>query len=518
MDSSEIYLIKKFGKNDIRKLKKKTKKFIINYIAKKIYISILLIILIFLFIVLDNIKDLEELKKLKSPNNKQILEIKNRYKKKLTSKNIEEILPKISLDNNNIPSLDEIFNSRTLFISDANITNEYIRYIRPINEKEEEKYNKKYSEDEIKISPDIFKKRDDQYDYIQFAKLCLEEKFIYSNNISYNNEPLISVILPVYNKKDILMKSIRSIQNQSFKNIEIIIVNDCSTDDSKTFFENLLKTDPRIRIFTHLKNLGYWRSRINGILYSRGKYIFLFDTGDLYEDNYVLEDAYNLMEKYNLDSIKLLIRVINSFKNISNSYILFHANNNSNIIYEPSNIERINKYTFEGKGNIWNRIARSNIYIKGLYLLDDIVLNFYKNIYDDVWFNAITNKVSYSFLEFERIGYIYCRDDNGEGSPKLNSEAEKDTIIKEYIGFLYFAYNILPNSNKAKIIKQLKEYENNKSIVPLNCLKSNFNILNDLLILLIGDKDISNDDKMYLYKLLKKSKNKEKKCKDRYLE
>ena len=88
------------------------------------------------------------------------------------------------------------------------------------------------------------------------------------------------------------MKSIRSIQNQSFKNIEIIIVNDCSTDNSSKYFNYLLETDPRIRIFHHLQNMGCWRSRLDGFLYSRGKYIIYFDMGDIYSDEFVLEDAY----------------------------------------------------------------------------------------------------------------------------------------------------------------------------------------------------------------------------------
>ena len=93
------------------------------------------------------------------------------------------------------------------------------------------------------------------------------------------------------------MKSIRSIQNQSLKNIEIIIVDDCSTDNTSNIFPYLLKTDPRVRIFTHLKNMGVWRSRIDGFLYSRGEYVIHFDVGDLYEDNLVLEDAYNIAKK-----------------------------------------------------------------------------------------------------------------------------------------------------------------------------------------------------------------------------
>ena len=167
--------------------------------------------------------------------------------------NFNDILPKISLDNNSIPLIEEIFNSRKLFIYDTFLTKDYIKYIRPINETKEEKYKKKYSENEAKISPEIFKNRKEQYNYLDFAKLCLEEKLLDSNKIEYKNSPLISIILPTYNKENILIKSIRSIQNQTFKNIEIIIVNDCSRDNSSRPFTYLLDTDPRIRIFNNVK-------------------------------------------------------------------------------------------------------------------------------------------------------------------------------------------------------------------------------------------------------------------------
>ena len=78
----------------------------------------------------------------------------------------QDILPKKSLDKNEIvSSLNEIFNSRQLYISDADITAKYIQYIRPINEKEEEKYKKKNFESELKFTEDYFKKREDQYNY-----------------------------------------------------------------------------------------------------------------------------------------------------------------------------------------------------------------------------------------------------------------------------------------------------------------------------------------------------------------
>ena len=88
-------------------------------------------------------------------------------------------------------------------------------------------------------------------------------------------------------------------------------------------------------------------------------------------------------------------------------------------------------------------MTRANIFIKGIYLLNDIVLNYYKNVWDDLWFNSIINKVSYSFLIYERVGYIYLQNGYGEGSPNPDSEINKDKYIQEFLGFLYFDYNML---------------------------------------------------------------------------
>ena len=182
------------------------------------FTKIKFILIMNIFFIYFEIKNINQ--KMKNP---ALMEIEKRYR--IGSKNLNNLFPKVNLERNKISSLNEIFNSRTLFISDSNITGKYIRYIRPINIKSEEKYKNIYSKKEIKISPDIFKKeKKGKYNYKQFIKLCLEEKFIYENKIEYNNKPLISVIVPTYNKENFIMKSIRSIQNQSFKNIEIIII------------------------------------------------------------------------------------------------------------------------------------------------------------------------------------------------------------------------------------------------------------------------------------------------------
>ena len=420
------------------------------------------------------------------------------------------ILPKISLKNTKINYLKDIFKSRTLYISNANITNEYISFLRPINLKEEKKYQVKGNEKNIKFYEK--KKRKKQLDFEVFGKYCSEEKLIFNKNFFLHSRPLVSVVLPTYNKENTLMKSIRSIQNQSLKNIEIIIVDDCSSDNTTNFYQYLLKSDPRIRVFRHLNNLGVWRSRIDGILYSRGDYIILFDPGDIYEDNYVLQDAYDIIKKYKIDSIKMLCRFIYDYNNITkNKKALIISENYTKIAYQPE----INKYNykyFKGVGWMWTRLTRKNIFTKSLLLLSTRLLNIYKNFWDDMWWNKILNKVSYNLLVLKRYSYLYFKDGKGEGDFKLKTINQRDKMIHEFIRFLYFDLEFLPKkSDKKYIINNLKKLNNDSNKIKLNFFKTKFNILDDLLNRLINDPFISKDDKAFLHQLLNDSKKRQKK-------
>ncbi len=92
-------------------------------------------------------------------------------------------------------------------------------------------------------------------------------------------DPLITVLLPVYNGGEYLAYSVRSILEQTYKNFEFLIVNDCSTDDSleriKTF------DDRRIVVSNNAKNLGQTRSLNIGLRLAKGKYIARMDTDDI---------------------------------------------------------------------------------------------------------------------------------------------------------------------------------------------------------------------------------------------
>ena len=142
--------------------------------------------------------------------------------------------------NSSAKNVEEIFSARQLYISDTIITPEYIKYIRPIKQNEENNYKHNSLHDENIIDMKLLKKRVDQYNYKEFCNLSLSERLIDNISIQYKTKPIISIIIPSYNKQDILLKSVRSIQNQNLKNLEIIIVNDCSNDNSTKVFNYLL--------------------------------------------------------------------------------------------------------------------------------------------------------------------------------------------------------------------------------------------------------------------------------------
>ncbi len=112
-----------------------------------------------------------------------------------------------------------------------------------------------------------------------------------------NPNPLISIIIPVYNVEPYLKDCLDSVINQTYKNLEIILVNDGSTDNSKTICEEYKKKDSRI-ILINQKNSGLSSARNAGIKQSTGEYISFIDSDDYVEKDYV-EYLHNLVQTTN---------------------------------------------------------------------------------------------------------------------------------------------------------------------------------------------------------------------------
>ena len=101
------------------------------------------------------------------------------------------------------------------------------------------------------------------------------------------DSPDISVIIPCYNADKYIQRCVNSIINQTLTNIEIIIINDCSTDNSFNIVNSLVKSDSRIKLINNLSNIGQGKSRNIAIDYARGKYLTFIDADDyIYYKNY----------------------------------------------------------------------------------------------------------------------------------------------------------------------------------------------------------------------------------------
>ena len=111
------------------------------------------------------------------------------------------------------------------------------------------------------------------------------------------SDKLISIIVPVYNVEKYLKKCVYSILNQSYKNLEVILVNDGSTDNSGKICDELSREDSRIKVY-HKDNGGLSDARNYGVAKANGEYVGFVDSDD-YIDQYMYENLYKAIRKYN---------------------------------------------------------------------------------------------------------------------------------------------------------------------------------------------------------------------------
>ena len=148
-----------------------------------------------------------------------------------------------------------------------------------------------------------------------------EEKDIENiiENSFYLSEPKISVIIPIYNTANYLEDCLNSILSQTLKEIEIICINDGSTDNSLEIIQHFVEKDYRVKIINQT-NKGPSEVRNIGIKYAKGEYLFFMDSDD-YLDKSSLLELYSLSKKNNLDILYFEYEQFNDIKNINNQNI-----------------------------------------------------------------------------------------------------------------------------------------------------------------------------------------------------
>jgi glycosyltransferase involved in cell wall biosynthesis len=204
-----------------------------------------------------------------------------------------------------------------------------------------------------------------------FMKKCFEGEFLNNNSNSFSNESKITVVIPVYNCEKTIKAAVRSIQNQNMADIQIILVNDFSKDNTSKIIQELSEEDPRIRIINNGKNMGALYSRNIGILNAKGKYIMNLDNDDLFMDTDVFDVIYDEIEKTKFDIIGF--RCVDApsynpiFTQIYEDY--FHDHKVGLIVRQPElkyfPIERNNKFS-PNDYHVWGRLVKTEVYQKAI--------------------------------------------------------------------------------------------------------------------------------------------------------
>ena len=168
-------------------------------------------------------------------------------------------------------------------------------------------------------------------------------------------EILISVIVPVYNVEDYLRKCIDSLIDQTLKDIEIILVDDGSTDKSGNICDEYVLKDNRVKV-VHKENGGLSDARNTGIDIARGKYISFIDSDDWIEIQ-MLERLYNLAIANEADIVQGdYIKVYDeniTVRNISENIMKYNSEKILNELYRDNSIKTV---------VVWNKIYKRELF------------------------------------------------------------------------------------------------------------------------------------------------------------
>ena len=144
-----------------------------------------------------------------------------------------------------------------------------------------------------------------QEEIADFRRININGILTDSTKYKRSENPDITIITTLYNQAHCISKAIRSIQNQSLKNIEIIIIDDCSLDNSTEIIEELMKEDERIIFIKHdHRNEGVMITRNEGIRMAKGKYITILDPDDTFIHKDILNYSLHVANMANLDVVE----------------------------------------------------------------------------------------------------------------------------------------------------------------------------------------------------------------------
>ena len=273
---------------------------------------------------------------------------------------------------------------------------------------------------------------------------------VHKNNLI--KKPKISVIIPVYNGGKYLSYSLKSVQNQKMKDIEIIIINDNSSDDSLKIIQNYMKNDKRIRLINNIENRRILFCKSFGALNSKGKYIVELDQDDIFIGDDVLNMVYKQSENNELDMLHFDYIASKNILQISNKDRLKIFFNSlfryKYIIYKQPRL----KFTLF-KTNIivlWGNLIKTDLYKKVIYNLWPIIINYKIIFQEDFLITFFLLIYAQKYKKINDILYFYFLNQESASDGYKNNIEYYLSII--FAGIIFYDYYIDSHSKDFQII------------------------------------------------------------------
>lgn len=226
-------------------------------------------------------------------------------------------------------------------------------------------------------------------------------------------DSLISVIIPIYNAQKYLSRCMESITKQSYKNLEIILINDGSKDDSLVICEQYRKNDSRI-VLVNQENKGVSYCRNYGVGIAKGEYIIFIDSDDYISDN-MIETLYSEQKRENADMVQCGYQIL--YENNSISKNIYHEK----LIESKEKILKFYFHNLELCVVPWNKLIRKE-------LMKEIRFPLERRFEDE----ATMYKLFYSankVVNLEELHYFYYQNEFSF----MNQEAMSAKKIKDLI-------------------------------------------------------------------------------------
>ena len=282
------------------------------------------------------------------------------------------------------------------------------------------------------LKPELIHKFND------YVHLCREGPLIDYTQYPLLKNPKISAIMPIYNGGKYLYYSLRSIQNQDMKDIEIILVDDCSTDNSLSIIENYMQGDKRIRLIKNHSNRKILYSKSIAALNANGKFIIQLDQDDMFIRDDVFDMLFYEAENNNLDLVHIRDFIKKDFifnkityVNIPFTHLVFPRE--MHYKQQPELTQR----NFVDNNNylLWGLLIKADLYKRAIYKLWPIIMNYQLIFHEDYTISFMIVILSRRYKYLNNFALVHLSHSNAASKNYLEND-------NYYLGIFFFANNL----------------------------------------------------------------------------